>query len=189
MIKGRLSVETAPTVEPVTLAEALVQCHADSGVEDSWFTDAIKSAREFVEDYYRRALIEQTLELTFDNYPSMPIELPRSPVISVDSITVYDTDDASSTVSLSNFIVDVNADPARITFTSSGTWPTSTILRSSSSVVVQYTAGYGTAASSVPSKVKLAMKLYISAMYDNRGGEMNIPEAFYSLLRPSRLFV
>jgi uncharacterized phiE125 gp8 family phage protein len=189
MLSGRIKVVTPPTIEPVTLAEALTHCHVSSDVEDDWFTATIKAAREAAENYQHRSYIEQTLELTFDCYPETPILLPLGPTVedSVASIKIYDTADAETSLTLTDFFIDTDADPARISFNYGLTWPTTT-LRNHSSVVIQYKAGYGTTAASVPYSVKEAMLLYIGHFYNNRAGEISeFPKAFHDLLRPDRL--
>lgn len=61
---------TAPTPEPVTLAEARLQIKADSDTtEDTLITGWIKSARKIAEQYTGRALAPQTLEMALDCFP------------------------------------------------------------------------------------------------------------------------
>lgn len=200
MLSGKVRVVTPPSIEPVTLAEVLVQSHALSGVEDAWFTDQIIASRQIAEEFMNRAFIEQVLEVTYDGYPDFPILLPRAPVISVDQISIYDTDNTESILYTSStttpspatgdltFNIDVNTEPARIDLDYGLVWP-STVLREMSSVKIQFTAGYGDSADDVPSKIKSAIKLFISHMYDNRDGELNIPDTFYNLLRPDRFYI
>lgn len=191
MLNGRVKVITPPTVEPVTLAEALQHCHAINSVEDTWFTMAIQAAREAAENYQHRSYLEQTLELTFDEYPETPILLPLGPTIeaSVASIKIYDTANVETSLTLTDFFIDTDSQPARISFDYGNTWP-STLLRSHSSVVIQYKAGYGTTAASVPMSVKFAILLYIGHWYENRACEaIEPPAAFFNLLRPDRLCI
>jgi uncharacterized phiE125 gp8 family phage protein len=186
--RGHLKVITPPTVEPVTLAEACNQCHAEQGIEDAWFIDTIKAAREACENFQWRAYNNQVIELSFDELPEMPITLPRSPVSAVTSVEIYDIDNVKTTMSLSDFFIDLDSEPARLSFNYGKTWP-AVNSRYLSAVKMRYTAGYGAAASAVPSTVKKAMLLYIAYMYENRSGEVvEIPRAFYDLLRPERLY-
>ena len=186
-MQGRIKVVTAPATEPITLAEALQHCHCVTGVENAWFTRAIQVAREATEEYLKRALIQQTIEIYFDSVPELPLLLPRSPVISVVSGSVYDVDNDETALDITDFNVDTDSDPAIIDFNYGETWPSVT-LRDLKSVKFQYTAGYGTTASSVPAKFKMAMLVYINYWYENRASEMQEPpQAFYNLLRPERL--
>ena len=200
MITGKVRVVTPPDIEPVTLAEVTTQAHASVGVEDDWFTDQIVAARQIAEEFMNRAFIEQVLEVTYDDYPYFPILVPTAPVISIDQISIFDTDNTESILYTSStttpspttgdltFNIDVNTEPARIDLDYGLTWP-STVLRDMSSVKIQYTAGYGDSADDVPSRIKSAIKLFVSHMYDNRNGELGIPDSFYNLLRPDRFYI
>jgi uncharacterized phiE125 gp8 family phage protein len=181
---GNLKVITPPSIEPVSLAEAVAQCHTSTGIEDDWFNGAIKTAREAAEGFQRRALLTQTLELTLDYYPSSVLQLPRPPLVEVLSIKIYDIANVETTLSLSDFII-AGSEPARISLAHGRTWP-STVLRSIDALKIRYTAGQATAAA-VSSQVKSAILLHISWQYENRSGETELPEAFYNLLRPKRI--
>jgi uncharacterized phiE125 gp8 family phage protein len=187
-MEGRIKIVTAPTVEPVTLTEALRQCHADPGTEDAWFTLAITAARVKAEEYQNRAFLQQTINYILDGYPCLPLKLPMSPVTAVSSIKTYDTDNTEVSLDLTDFYFDYNSDPAMINLDYGKTWPTTT-LRANSSIVIQYVAGYGMAASSVPSPVKMAILFLVGYWYENRGMEHNIPDSFYNTLRPNRLHI
>lgn len=184
---GRMTVITPPTLEPVALAEALQHCHADSGVEDSYIQNIlIPAARQKAEDYQNRAYLSQTIKLVFDSYPESTILLPFSPVISISSIKYFDTANTEATFSSSYYSTDLNSDPARIYLKDGYTWPTTT-LRPQSGFEVNYVAGYGATAASVPAKVKMAILFLVGFWYENRGMAEELPEAFYNVLRPTRL--
>jgi hypothetical protein len=71
MTKFTLERVTQPEVEPVTLAEMKRHLRAFSSVtdEDSDITALIVAAREWVEDYTGRALIDQQWKLTLNGRP------------------------------------------------------------------------------------------------------------------------
>lgn len=186
-LKYKLRTVTPPSVEPITLAEALEHCHANSGVEDNWFYRNIKSARIAAENYHGRSYIQQTLEVTYDYLPSTPINLPRSPAISVDSVTVYDQLNAANAVTLTDFLIDTQNEPASIVFNDGYDWDTSIITRETAALKIQFKAGYGTTAATVPDHAKSAMLIYLSWLYEYRAGEQPLPEAFYNLLRQDRM--
>lgn len=187
-MNGRIKIGTAPELEPVSLTEALQHCHANAGIEDSWFTLAIKAARIKAEEYHNRAYLQQTINYILDGYPCLPLKLPMSPVSEVLSIKTYDTDNIEASLDLVDFYFDYNSDPAIINLDFGKTWPT-TMLRENSSIVIQYIAGYGTTQSSVPSLVKMAILFLVGYWYENRGMEHEVPDAFYNTLRPDRLHI
>ena len=87
---------TAPTVEPLTLAETKVHLREDltDAGNDALITSLIAVARQACEHRVQRALMLQTLEVTLDAFPSASarnpdaaIELIMPPVIDVTSVT------------------------------------------------------------------------------------------------------
>ena len=186
-MNARLKLITPPTVEPVTLEQALNQCHANAGIEDAWFTQTIKSAREFAEDYQWKAYISQTWQMTFDVLPPHVIYIPRAPLISVDSVDVYDVDNVKTEMDMDDFYVDSDTEPARMILNKGNEWP-DVELREMSCVKIGFTAGYGTTATTVPEAVKDAILLYIAHAWNNRAGEYQFPRQFFDLLRPNRLY-
>jgi len=169
-----ITLVTPPSAEPVSLEEALVQCHADAGIEDAWFEARIAAGRRKAEDYIRRSLTTQTWALRFDGVGPAVVELPRSPVQRLVSITV----DAET--------VDVN----KVTFNNEGS-PARVILPSitANAVRIKYVAGYGDSPSDVPGPIRDAILLYVAHCYGNREGESDLPKAFYNLIDPYRLFL
>lgn len=184
---GELSIVTGPTVEPVTLAEVLTHCHADSGPEDDYIEDIlIPAARLKAEEYQNRGYLSQSVKLIFDGYPSGQIQLPYSPVISITSVKYYDTDSTEAEIDTTDFDIDLNKDPAVMTLNYDSSYPT-TLLRNQSGFEINYVAGYGTIASSVPAKVKMAILFLVGVWYTDRGMINEVPEPFYNILRPDRL--
>jgi uncharacterized phiE125 gp8 family phage protein len=188
-----LTVVTAPTVEPVSLAEAKLQCRVDISADDALITALIVAAREMAETITRRALITQTWDWVLDAFPQGDrLEIPMPPLQSVTSITYVDQDEASDTVSSDDYVVDTDGEPGRVVLKSSATWPSVT-LRVANGVAVRFVAGYGDAASDVPQAIRQAMLLTIGHWYENRedsvgvGNIQRIPIGATSLLWPYRV--
>ncbi|GBU21075.1 hypothetical protein R80B4_00964 [Fibrobacteres bacterium R8-0-B4] len=169
-----LTLVTPPAVEPVTLEEALVQCHADAGVEDAWFAARIESGRRKAEDRIRRSLITQTWALRFDGPASASVDLPRSPVQRLVSITVD-----AETVDVNSVTLNNEGSPARVTLPASP----------AGAARIEYIAGYGNNPSDVPGPIRDAILLYVAHSYGNREGESELPKAFFNLIDPYRLYL
>ena len=183
------SVVTEPAVEPLSLDQALVQCHANAGVEDDWFYDAITAVRRDAEMFTRRAFIEQTLRITFDTMPCLPVLLPRPPLIEVESVSFFDLDDIETVMDAGDLLVDTFNCPGRLSFNNGVSVP-GVSLRQLNSVVIQYKAGYGTTADDVPRNFKQAMLLHLGFLYDSRSGEPEpINEQYENLLNRQRLYL
>jgi len=193
----KLRVITGPTVEPVALDDVKLHAHIDSDVEDDIITSWIKAGRIAAENFQWRAYYTQKLELIFDEYPPKIFELPRSPLISVESVKYYDTDNTEYEFDLNDLIIDTGSCPGRISLAYNETWPTTT-LRPIDGFKVRYFAGYGDSedttttddgtVSAIPESVKSAIYIYCTWHNENRAGETPIPSAFYDLLRPDKVY-
>lgn len=169
-------------VEPITLNEAKDQCYilrtdTDTTLE-ALLNSLIEATRQYAEDVTWRTLKDKTLELRMDEFPSgitggsdgkinrNIIELPNPPLISVDSIK-YIINDTETTLSSDEYTVDTNSTPGRIE--PDDFWPnTDDVI---DAVRIRYKAGYednDSNESQVPEVLKIAMKMHIKYLYDNR---------------------
>lgn len=172
-----LSTVTAPANEPVSLADLKNHLRVSSTHEDSLITTYGIAARQGVERWTSRALINQTLRLHLQKFPrGGAIRFPRSPVsASSSNVTVkYYTDDGSTaaTFASTNYFIDATHEPGRIQLKRSVSWPNEA-LRSRNPVEVDFVAGYGagsTGASStdVPAGLRVAVMEWTSNLFENR---------------------
>jgi len=160
-----LQLVTAPTVEPVDLAEAKIAVnYAESQSDkDEWFLPTIVAAREWAENFTGRAFLTQTWDLKLDRFPSWGIELPKPPLQSITSITYIDTDGVTQTLGVSLYTtsrpVGPYAMPGYVVPAYQQTWPSTRAVPDA--VTVRFVCGYGTGAQTVPQSIRLAMKLQI----------------------------
>lgn len=184
---------TDALVEPVTAAELRTQLRTDStNLPDSEAENLVKMARVYLEDMTSLAMIDQTWTLTLDEWPQRldgvwwdgirdgaiselynpanlsSVFLPRFPLDSITSVTVYDEASNATAVTIADtFDIDTYQKPGRMTLKRGATWPVA--MRANNAVVVVYVAGYGPAASDVPLPVKQAVLLMAVGLYANRG--------------------
>lgn len=175
---GPVAVFTASTDEPVTRHEAKTWLRIDEFevLEDPLIDSLITRARQRWEEVTRRSAMVQT----FDYYPApwptddCPITIPKAPLVSVVSITGFQTTDATDTggtaMSTSGYYVDTASEFGRVAPLSAFTYPTAT--RTINPGRVRFTAGYSTAPASVPEGVKTEIKQLVAALYEHRGDEM-----------------
>jgi uncharacterized phiE125 gp8 family phage protein len=187
-MEGRLKLITAPTVEVLTAAEAKMYCHISHDVEDTLISGWITHARKEAENFLRQSMITQTWEYSFDEFPCLPLDIPRPPLNSVTSIKYYDCNNVEYTVAAADYYVDADNTPGRISHAYNVTWPTTT-LREINAVRIKYAAGYGAAASAVPQFVKEAILVYCGFRNENRAAESELPKQFYDILRPDRVHI
>ena len=182
---------TGPAEEPVTVAEAKAHLRVDLPDEDTLIEGLIAAARQWVEQYCRRALVTQTWEWRADWWPGKPIYLAWPPLASVTSIKGTDESGNETTVSASNYLVDAGSEPGRVTLKLTGSWPATEV--KPGGVAVRYVAGYG-AASAVPRVFKQAILLIVGHLYENREDvvvgnvqAVNVPGGAKMLLWPYRV--
>jgi len=184
---------TPPAVEPVTVSEVKIYAHIDHSIDDLLIAQWIKSARILAENYQRRAYYEQVWELSFDDWPALPFLIPRPPLVAIDFIEYYETDNTKTTMALTDFLIDTNHEPARLAHAYQVMWP-SVILREIDAVRIRYTCGFAAQTTNttttfapdiadIPDNVKDAIYLYCTYRNENRSGEIEkVPRAFYDLL-------
>jgi uncharacterized phiE125 gp8 family phage protein len=183
-----LKIITPPEIEPVTVAEVKLHTHINHDVEDSLISGWIKSGRELAEEYHGYAYLQQKCVISFDTFPCLPLRIPMSPLVSIDSIKYYDDENQEQEIDLSQFVVDTDSIPGRIAFLKNTySWPNISNLRPIDSVKIAFTCGMGMTAESVPAKVKDAIMLYCAHRNENRAAE-GAPPQFYSLLRADRVY-
>jgi len=90
----------APTVEPITLAEAKAHLRVETADDDTFITAAISAARDAVERYCGRFFAGTTAALIFDYFPagSKPLRLPVPDVSALVSIKYLDSNNTEQTL-------------------------------------------------------------------------------------------
>ncbi len=174
MAQYGLTLFTAPTLEPISSAEARLQCGiADdaAGYHDPKLLSLVKAAREKVETDTGRAIMAQTWDYTFDLWPYglEPIYIPKAPVSAITSVKYYDQAGAQQTLSTSVYKTFLDREPAEIRPKYQQQWPF--LYGEQGVITVRFVAGYGAAVTAVPESLKAAMLLLVSDWFENRDGE------------------
>ena len=183
-----LRVVTGPTAEPVSLAEARAHCRVDTANEDAVLVGLILAARQYAEEITGRAFLTQTLELTLDCFPAWKIELPRSPVASITSITYLDTAGASDTVT--SYVLDGRSRPPRLTPAYGESWPD--VRATAGCVAIRFVAGE----SDAPEPIRQAILLMVGHWFEHREDAViqsgvavsMVPHGVDALLAPYRVW-
>lgn len=159
----RFTVTTAPTVEPVTLADLKEHLRVIDDDEDAKIEAILTASRAYVEEHTGRALCTQTITLKLDRFPCR-IELPRPPLASVTSITYVDQNGTTQTLSADSYRVSTSGEPGTIDPAYNTAWPSTRAI--SDAITIVYVAGFG-AAAAVPPLYVHAIKLMASHLFDN----------------------
>jgi len=189
---GKLRLSSAPTLTPVSVAEAKEHLRIDSSftADDTYIETLISVATLAAENYTNLALMEQTFILDIDAFPDY-FNLLKGTLrtLTVNSITYKDESNASQTLAASNYVADGSIKPARIYYTPDASIPST--FEIPNAVNVTFTLGF-TAASQVPAPIKQAILLMIGTYYETRQTVSDrtykeIPQSAEYLLMPYRV--
>ena len=187
-------IQTGPNKLPVdvNMAKLHLRLEDDDEGDDALVVDALESAREQCEKFTGRALITQTWELFMDRWPlsstqgewwdgvregpvtwlgafSEEIPLPRPPLQSVTFINTYDDSDVATLFAASNYFVDTNSEPGKITLRRGIAAPT--VDRVRNGLEVRYITGYGDEISDIPSSLRQGILKMVAHLYEHRGDD------------------
>jgi uncharacterized phiE125 gp8 family phage protein len=163
-----LDLVTAPTSEPVSLADAKHHLRVDITEDDDYIRGLVTGVRLHVERVIlQRALITQTWDLYLDAFPAGDLELPYPPVQSVTHVKYTAEGEAQATVSSDDYLVDTYSTPGKIRLQSTAVWPGDTLIEVNG-VVVRFIAGYGDDDTDVPMTIRQAILLLVGDLYENR---------------------
>lgn len=160
-----LTLQTAPSVEPVTTAEAKTFANISTSADDDLIDGLITAARKHCEDYVNRQFINATWDLKLESFPG-EILIPKPPLSSVTSISYTDTNgDIQTLTAVTDYQVDTASEPGRIKPAYDEDWPSDVKEGVYDAVVIRFVAGYGTAGSNVPAEILLAIKMLVAHWY------------------------
>lgn len=178
----------------------------DNTDDDDLIMEFIGASVQAIQNYTRRSIVNKTYEFTIDRPSGFEdgieslgagdhtgsrsylsgggswIDLPLPPLVSVTSITTYDT--ANTATVFSSAYYQLNLSSGRIYLNQGQVWPVA--LRDRAAMVIRYVAGYGAAFSDIPVDLRLAIKGHVGAMYDSRT-LLTIPDAIKKNLSGYRL--
>lgn len=184
-----LKLITAPTSEPLSLADAKLHLKVDGTEDDALIQQIIAAARQQCEHILGRALIEQTWERVLDAFPAGEILLGKPGALEVVSVKYLDETGTQQTLASSAYALDADTGPGWVFPVPGTTWPST--YPGANAVRVRFTAGYGADATSVPANVVAWLKLQVGALYRNReafagsGAAIELPGRFADALLDS----
>lgn len=156
---------TPVAIEPITLADVRQHLRLfEDAAEDDLLLGLVKTARVYCENYTRRALAEQTLEIYQDRFSGAdPILLPYPPLLSVVEIGYTDSTGQETILSASDYVVDTAYEPGRVMPAYGTAWPVFTPYPSSP-IRIRFVAGYAV----LPEPIRQALLLLVGHWYENR---------------------
>ena len=177
----------APSIEPVSLAEAKTHLRLDDSAEDGAIAALISAARLHIERCYGLALISQAWTLALDRWPRSPeIALPIWPVTAVETVKVIGEEGDAFLIDEAHYVASLAPRPATLVRRPDRRWPSPG--RPAGGIEIEFAAGFGPSAGDVPQPIRQAVKLYVGHLYENRDGlsQARVPAALEALLSPYR---
>lgn len=190
-----LSLVTAPTTDPISLAEAKAHLRVSGSDDDGLVAGYILAAREFAQAYTRRVFVSQTWDQTFDGGWPCDLFEPRivlglQPVVSITTVTYVDENGANQTLSgTTQYVAKTGDDQLGVIVPKYGVeWPT--VRDQPNAVTVRFVAGY----TRLPETIRVAMLLTLADFYENRENTVlgstpsELPLSAARLLDPYRIY-
>lgn len=194
-ITANVTRTTEPTAEPKTVDEAKAHLRLiDFTEDDAYIATLIKVARRTVEDMIGRTLIDTTFTQTAAAWQTCT-ELLRGNGRTIVSVKYDDAENVERTVDAVDYELAPFADGCsalymRDTFTDPELYDQPGAGR----IRIEFTAGYGAAATDVPEPLRQAVLYLVAHLYDNRapvGINVNLnrmPFTVEALSAPYRIY-
>ena len=185
-----LNLTGAPALEPVSLVEAKAHVRVDGTAEDALLSSLIITSRLQVEAMLGLALIEQAWTWRFDTWPERVVTFPLRPILGVAAVRLQNSDGSLVAVPATDYRLDAQRQPPRLVWVNVDLpKPGSTVL----GYAIDFTAGFGAAASDVPAPLRQAILLLVAHWFETREPVVagtpstRFPEAVQGLLDPYRI--
>lgn len=185
-----LKLVTAPSVTPISLADAKTQMRIESSDDDAYITRLIDVAVAYTDarGALGRAMITQRWAQSFYEHDNR-VYLKIVPAKTLVSITYYDTSNVLQTATISDYLLVTDDDWAYVEPVSGKVWPS--VYNRADAIKINFDAGYGADATNVPQHVRHALFLLVAHWYENREEAsdkalQSIPFGFEMLLNIER---
>jgi len=179
-------VTTAPAIEPVEASDVKLYARIDGSSEDTLIEGFIQAVREATEQYLGRALINQSITVSLDNWPVSPIELPRPPLVSITEVRTIGEDLSETTYDSDNYYAQTKKEPGELVIKYEKTEPQNTD-RYFGGYEIEYIAGYGADVINVPYAIRLGIIMWVSDIYENRVPIAEPPGIVKTIMAPFRI--
>lgn len=158
-----LEIITPSTTQAITVSDLKSHLRIDHDGENDLLSVLIDASTEYIETETDKAITPKQYRWTTDTICGV-MTLPKSPLISVDEIQYFDSDNISQMVTIFGTIKSTNL-PSELVIEN----PSATYIRPDA-VTITFTAGFST----VPCLYQLAIRLLAGAYYENREAEQPI---------------
>lgn len=182
---------SAPSVTPISLAEAKAHCRVDFADDDALISSLIDAAVSFVdaEGLLGRAMVTQSWAQWETQAPGWP-RLKIGPFQSLTSVEYYDAAGVLQSATLANFETRLSGDFVICKPIEGQSWPTAQTRHDA--IKITYVAGFGDAATDVPQGIRHGLLMLVAHWYENRAVTAeerlsDVPLGFEALLGAERV--
>lgn len=182
-------ITVAPTSDPITSIEAKDFIKDVDNADDSLIEELIKAVTGMIEDYTNRIIMPTTfigyfanlVETQFETYPF--IQIKKAPLSSILTIKGM-IDSVLTDIPTTDYFLKETSTYARILFTTAPSVDSDIAYP----LEVSFVAGYST----VPYEISIALKQWITFLYENRGdvvpdGKIEMPLIVSTILNKLRI--
>lgn len=153
---------TPPEGLPVSIEQVRENSNIWTDGDEDLLDRVIRAAWQYAENFQQRTLLPTTFEMRIDHGFPCAIEIPKPPLIEVETIKYIDTDGVERTLDPAEYEVDIYSTPGVIVPAYNKCWPSVRCKRNA--ITVTYTAGY----ESIPEKTQTALVMLAGHYYENR---------------------
>jgi len=172
-----IKVTTPPAVPALSLDSLKEHLRVIGTDEDSTLQLKLDAAIEIFQQYTSRALIDQTVEQSFDLFPCERNFLLERSAKTISGLTIeyYDDDNALTTFDASKYAIADSDVPAKVFLLDGESWPSDIHDSRPKAVLVTYTVGEGAAETDVPAKYRHALTSMVGDFQNFREDSMFAP--------------
>lgn len=185
-----LVLTAGPAAEPVTVGDAKAHLRIDGATEDVLIGSLLLTSRLHIEQALSIALITQQWRLVLDRWTKRnAVEIPLSPLQEVSAVRVRQSPAAFETLMPTTYVVDLASKPPRLVWNGA---PRPDPQVAANGIEIDFTAGFGATAASVPAPLKHAILMLTAHWYEHRdpievgSTSARIPDAVNDLIQPFR---
>lgn len=184
---------TTPIAGRLSVSALKQHLRVDHTADDMLIEIYTRAAVSLTQDRTGRALLPTTWRYVRDDFPADlgPIWLPRSPLISVTSVTYAGASTGAAIIVDPSTYVAVDGEPPSICPAVGYYWPADVAPFRRASQIVTFTAGYADT-ETMPTTLVMAVYLLVGHWYENREAVSDltlkkVPEAFDALCETNRV--
>lgn len=167
MLPTKYTVTSESTWAIIPTTDIRGHARISSSDDDALLASLVTAASSYYETINGHALRAKMIKVYLDRWPDgNDILLPLPPLRSVTSVKYIDSTGSTGTMPATDYHVDTVSLPPRVTLSSTGAWPTTT-LRTSNPIYITCAVG-STSSDAIPALRKQAVKFLTLHWYEHR---------------------